>query len=102
MEAYISYITTIAVEDVLPLQPVHGIVPLSPLDETVAPDLEGFLGQGPVRVGNQAVAQIQHDVYGSVVLGATQMFVDERLPIMGDESLFRRLELLGETALERA
>jgi GH15 family glucan-1,4-alpha-glucosidase len=98
MEAYINYITTVAVEDVHPLQPVHGIVPFTPLDETIAPDLAGFLGQGPVRVGNQAAAQVQHDVYGSVVLGATQMFVDERLPRMGDEALFRQLERLGERA----
>ncbi|MFI4995160.1 MAG: glycoside hydrolase family 15 protein [Hyphomicrobiales bacterium] len=98
MEAYINYITTVAVEDAYPLQPVHGIVPFTPLDETITPDLSGFLGQGPVRVGNQAAAQVQHDVYGSVVLGATQMFVDERLPKMGDEALFHQLERLGEHA----
>ncbi len=98
MEAYINYITTVAVEDAHPLQPVHGIVPFTPLDETITPDLSGFLGQGPVRVGNQAAAQVQHDVYGSVVLGATQMFVDERLPKMGDEALFHQLERLGEHA----
>ncbi|MBV8767837.1 MAG: glycoside hydrolase family 15 protein [Hyphomicrobiales bacterium] len=98
MESYINYITTIAVEDVHPLQPVHGIVPFSPLDEVIAADLKGFRGHGPVRIGNQAAAQVQHDVYGSVVLGATQMFVDERLPKMGDEALFRQLELLGEHA----
>ena len=45
-----------------------------------------------MRVGNAAAMQNQHDVYGSVVLAATQMFVDERLPRMGDEALFRRLE----------
>ena len=82
--------------------PVHSIVPFSSLEETIAPDLKGFLGSGPVRVGNQAANQTQNDVYGSVVLAATQMFVDERLPIMGDESLFRRLEVLGESALARA
>jgi GH15 family glucan-1,4-alpha-glucosidase len=98
MEAYINYITTIAIQDPYPLQPVHGIVPFTPLDETVAPDLKGFLGQGPVRVGNEAARQVQHDVYGSVILGATQMFVDERLPKMGDEALFRQMELLGERA----
>ncbi|MFI5012785.1 MAG: glycoside hydrolase family 15 protein [Hyphomicrobiales bacterium] len=98
MEAYINYITTIATEEGHQLQPVHGIVPFTPLDEVVAPDLEGYLGHGPVRVGNQAAAQVQHDVYGSVVLGATQMFVDERLSKMGDAALFRQLELLGERA----
>ena len=34
--------------------------------------------------------QMQHDAYGSVILGASQMFIDERLPRMGDASLFRR------------
>ena len=36
------------------MRPVHGIVPFTPLDERIAPDLQGFLGHGPVRVGNQA------------------------------------------------
>ena len=91
MESYINYITTIATdgEDV---RPVHRIVPFSSLEEKIAPDLKGFLGHGPVRVGNQAESQTQNDVYGSIVLAATQMFVDERLPKMGDEALFRLLE----------
>jgi GH15 family glucan-1,4-alpha-glucosidase len=101
MESYIHYITTIAT-DPSNFQPVHGIVPFSSLEETIAPDLKGFLGHGPVRVGNQAALQIQNDVYGSVVLAATQMFVDERLPNMGDESLYRLLERLGERALALA
>jgi GH15 family glucan-1,4-alpha-glucosidase len=55
-----------------------------------------------VRVGNNAAIQEQHDVYGSVMLAATQMFVDERLPRMGDETLFRRLEPIGELAYQTA
>ncbi|RBP09681.1 GH15 family glucan-1,4-alpha-glucosidase [Roseiarcus fermentans] len=101
MESYIHYITTIAIESG-PMQPLHGIIPFSPLNEVIAPDLAGFLGQGPVRVGNQAAAQTQNDVYGSVVLAAAQMFVDERLPSMGDEPLFHMLERLGERALAAA
>ena len=84
------------------MRPVHGIVPFSSLEETIAPDLKGFLGHGPVRVGNQAAMQTQNDVYGSVVLAATQMFVDERLPKMGDESLFRLLETSRRTRARRA
>ena len=101
MEAYINYITTIATagED---MRPVHGIVPFSSLEETIAPDLKGFLGYGPVRVGNQAEKQTQNDAYGSIVLAAGQMFVDERLPKMGDESLFHLLEISGESALAHA
>src|SRR5277367_1349457 len=101
MESYINYITTIASGDE-EIQPLHGIVPFASLEERIAPDLKGFLGMGPVRVGNQARLQVQNDVYGSVVLAATQMFVDERLPKMGDESLFRLLEPLGEYARLRA
>ncbi|HTZ67105.1 MAG TPA: glycoside hydrolase family 15 protein [Roseiarcus sp.] len=101
MEAYINYITTIATtgED---MRPVHGIVPFSSLEETIAPDLKGFLAHGPVRVGNQAEKQTQNDAYGSIVLAAGQMFLDERLPKMGDEALFHLLEISGESALAHA
>lgn len=98
MESYINYITDLAIPGDTSLAPVHSIVPGTPLDEWIAPNLDGFKNNKPVRVGNEAVIQVQHDVYGSVVLGATQMFVDERLPRMGDEALFRRLEQLGRQA----
>jgi GH15 family glucan-1,4-alpha-glucosidase len=98
MEEYIHYITNIAVEAESPLRPVYGIVPVEPLDERFAPDLAGFQGMGPVRIGNQAAEQMQHDSYGSVILAAAQMFIDERLPRMGDAALFRRLEPLGAQA----
>jgi GH15 family glucan-1,4-alpha-glucosidase len=102
MEAYLNYILTVAADNDKPLAPVHSIVPGDRLDEEVAPDLAGFLGMGPVRIGNLAAIQNQHDVYGSVILAATQMFIDERLPRMGDEALFRALEPLGERAVKLA
>jgi GH15 family glucan-1,4-alpha-glucosidase len=102
MEDYLNYVTTVAAQLNEPLGPVHSIVPGEQLDEIIAKGLPGFLGMGPVRVGNDAARQVQHDVYGSVVLAATQMFVDERLPRMGDETLFKRLELIGELAFETA
>jgi GH15 family glucan-1,4-alpha-glucosidase len=98
MEEYIHYITNVAVDGERPLRPVYGIVPSEPLEEWLAPGLAGFNGWGPVRVGNQAAEQLQHDAYGSVILGASQMFIDERLPRMGDADLFRRLEPLGTQA----
>jgi GH15 family glucan-1,4-alpha-glucosidase len=98
MEGYLNYITTIAVDTEPPLQPVYGIIHNQPLTECIATDLAGYRGMGPVRVGNQAAEQTQHDAYGSVILGAAHMFIDERLPGMGDASLFRRLEPLGHQA----
>jgi GH15 family glucan-1,4-alpha-glucosidase len=102
MEAYINYILTVAADPDKPLKPVHSIVPGDPLTEEIAPDLAGFQGNAPVRVGNLAEIQTQHDVYGSTILAATQMFVDERLPRMGDAALFHALEPLGERALKLA
>ena len=55
-----------------------------------------------MRIGNAAVAQNQHDTYGSAILAATPMFFDRRLPRMGDENLFRRLEPLGEWCVKLA
>ncbi|HXP03591.1 MAG TPA: glycoside hydrolase family 15 protein [Stellaceae bacterium] len=102
MEAYINYLVTVAADLEARLRPVHSIVPGADLDESISADLTGFLGQGPVRIGNAAALQDQHDVYGSVILATTQMFFDERLPRMGEEALFRRLEPLGERAVKLA
>ncbi len=96
MEGFISFILGIAAEETL--RPVYGVVPNDSLEETIAPDLAGFRGDGPVRIGNAAVDQIQHDTFGSIILAATPMFFDRRLPRMGDESLFTLLESLGHKA----
>lgn len=102
MEDYIHYITNIAIETDRPLKPVYSIVPGDDTQEYVASKLAGFRGHGPVRIGNQAAEQLQHDAYGSVILGAAQMFIDERLPTMGDAALFRLLEPLGLQAIRFA
>ena len=66
------------------------------------PISRAFSAMGRFASATRLSSQTQNDVYGSVVLAATQMFVDERLPKMGDEALFRLLEALGERALELA
>ncbi|MDX2201851.1 MAG: glycoside hydrolase family 15 protein [Hyphomicrobiaceae bacterium] len=102
MEDYIHYTTNIALDAERPLKPVYGIVPDDDTSERIATELKGFRGNGPVRIGNQAAEQLQHDAYGSVILGAAQMFIDERLPVMGDASLFHMLEPLGMQAVRFA
>src|SRR5207253_2355385 len=67
-------------------------------DSGAIDSLPGYRGMGPVRVGNQAYRQVQHDVYGAAILAATHVFFDRRLVRRGDEVLFRRLETLGDHA----
>lgn len=101
MERYLAYIINIAANaGDSPLQPVYGIDGRAELVEREVPALEGYRGMSPVRIGNQAYNQIQHDVYGSAILAATHIFFDQRLTRHGDEALFRRLEPLGEKAIK--
>ena len=102
MEDFISYIVGIAANNGDAMRPVYGIVPSDSLEEQIAPHLKGYRGDGPVRIGNAAALQDQHDTYGSVILAAMPMFFDHRLPRPGDESLFRVLEPLGAKAVELA
>jgi GH15 family glucan-1,4-alpha-glucosidase len=97
MERYLGYIINIAAGG--PLQPVYGIDGRAELTEHEVPALEGYRGMGPVRIGNLAYRQVQHDVYGSAILAATHVFFDQRLTRRGDEALFHRLEPLGEQAI---
>jgi GH15 family glucan-1,4-alpha-glucosidase len=96
MEDFISFILGVASEEFV--RPVYSIVPADPMDEEIAPALKGYRNNAPVRVGNAAVGQVQHDTYGSIILAATPMFFDRRLPRPGDEGLFRLLEKLGNLA----
>jgi GH15 family glucan-1,4-alpha-glucosidase len=103
MERFIDYVTTvIALERRTALKPVYSIEPETTLSEGVAAELKGYRGHAPVRIGNAAVEQTQHDVYGSVILAASQMFFDERLPQKGDLALFKLLEPMGAHALNMA
>ncbi len=103
MEDFIRYITDVAALDAeRRLDPVYPVVPGHPIPERIAEALEGYRGMGPVRIGNAAADQAQHDIYGSVILAAAQMFFDCRLPRPGDKGLFERLEQLGRWAARLA
>ncbi len=101
MERYLSYIVNlVAGADDGRLQPVYGISGRAVPDEQEIDSLPGYRRMGPVRIGNQAYRQVQHDAYGSAILAATHVFFDRRLLRPGDEVLFRRLEPLGERAAQ--
>ena len=102
MERYLSFILNVVAEKGdgegadRRLAPVYTLTGHHLPPERLIESLPGYRGIGPVRVGNQASEQAQHDVYGSSILAATHVFYDRRLVHQGDESLFRRLEPLGE------
>jgi len=103
MEDFIGYVANIAAYEADGrLRPLYGLTPESDLGESIVESLPGYRGMGPVRRGNGAAVQVQHDVYGSVVLAATQMFVDRRLPTRGDARLYDILAKLGRNAARYA
>ncbi|MBF9000444.1 glycoside hydrolase family 15 protein [Vibrio nitrifigilis] len=101
MEQYLRYLINLATNmDDEYLQPVFCINGSKQMEEKIIKKLDGYRGMGPVRFGNQAADQIQHDVYGAVVLSATQMFFDERIRKPDDKRLFPVLEQVGEKAVQ--
>ena len=99
MERYLDYIINIATNtNGRDLQPVYAISGKGGIEEREMGSLPGYRGMGPVRIGNQAYSQVQHDVYGAAILAAAHVFFDARLALRSDESLFRQLEQLGERA----
>jgi GH15 family glucan-1,4-alpha-glucosidase len=99
MEAYLHFIDHIVAESAESgLQPVYGLTGSPDIEEQIVTSLAGYRSMGPVRTGNQAALQTQHDVYGSVILAIAQSFFDQRLARGGDQFLFQQLERLGERA----
>jgi GH15 family glucan-1,4-alpha-glucosidase len=102
MEDFINFVLGIASEENAILNPCYSIVPSGKLDESVAAGLKGYRGHGPVRLGNAAGAQTQHDAYGSVILAAMPIFFDRRLPRPANPALFSLLEKLGNHSAKLA
>lgn len=99
LEGYLEYLRNI-VENAKGghIQPLYGVGGEERLEESFAPALTGYRGMGPVRVGNQAYEQMQHDAYGQIVLSSTQAFFDRRLYRMSGAEDFEALEAVGERA----
>ncbi len=68
--AFMDFLTRWAIPDGSPhgpLQVMYGIDGRVNLAERELPDLEGFRGSAPVRVGNDAANQLQLDIYGELM-----------------------------------
>jgi pentatricopeptide repeat protein len=99
LEGYLAYLRNIV--DATgggPIQPLYGVGLETEMDERIVESLAGYRGMGPVRAGNQAHLQDQHDVYGQIVLASVQAFHDSRLLREPCESDFHALESVGERA----
>lgn len=102
LESYLEYLRNI-VDNAKDghIQPLYGVGGEATLIEREAPALNGYRGMGPVRVGNQAYEQIQHDAYGQIVLSNAQAFFDHRLLRVAGHGDFEALEPVGERAWEK-
>ncbi|HUJ04180.1 MAG TPA: glycoside hydrolase family 15 protein, partial [Rhizomicrobium sp.] len=103
MEHFVRFLLdTVVNEQARDLNPLYPIVASTNLSEINAKSLAGFHGMGPVRIGNAAATQKQTDVFGSVILSASQLFWDERVNLVGGPELYKRLRPVGESALAMA
>jgi GH15 family glucan-1,4-alpha-glucosidase len=99
MEEYLLWLNNVVVRSGGGhIQPLYGIGQEEKLPEAILGHFPGYRGQGPVRVGNQAQEHFQHDVYGNIVLGASQSFHDHRLFRRAGHAEFSHLEAVGEQA----
>ncbi len=78
MEGYFNYIANISVSESFRYQPLYRIDGSPHLDEYVLDHLEGYKGNQPVRVGNQANEHIQNDIYGQVMISILPLYTDHR------------------------
>lgn len=80
-EQFIHYLLNVAsssTRESLELAPLYRIDGRSDLEERVLDAWPGYLNEGPVRVGNGAALQAQHDVFGEMVLALAPLFLDAR------------------------
>lgn len=99
MEGFVRFVVDAVERDIDgPVAPLFAIAPGADLTERHAGSLAGYRGMGPVRVGNEAATQLQNDGYGSIVMSATQLFVDRRLAPGGSEGLYNLLTTVARRA----
>jgi GH15 family glucan-1,4-alpha-glucosidase len=78
MERFLEYLRNLCEQSGGTLQPAYRINGDSCAEERVLEHLDGFHGEGLVRVGNQAFEHVQNDVYGEMVLAVSRLFLDTR------------------------
>ncbi len=100
-EGFVSFLKNIVRSSAEHLQPVYSISGDSRLTEVTLDHLSGYLGNQPVRAGNQAYAQVQTDVYGEMIAAMSPFLLDirfsEYLMAGADHLVERLLDRVDET-----
>ena len=78
LEKYFDFINNILRNAEDSLQPIYSVTGEMKLPEKSL-ELNGYLGNKPVRIGNKAYTQIQNDVYGQVLVSLLPLYTDRRL-----------------------
>jgi GH15 family glucan-1,4-alpha-glucosidase len=94
MERYFNYVSDISVSENFRYQPLYGITGEKNLYENTLDHLEGYMGNKPVRVGNQAYEHIQNDIYGQVLISLLPLYTDHRFVFSERKDSARWIEYL--------
>jgi GH15 family glucan-1,4-alpha-glucosidase len=96
-EAFVSFLRDVA--EAGPLQPVYGIGGERELVERHLDHLAGYGGSRPVRIGNAAYVQRQHDLMGEMILCFDTITGDPRVVFEEHDSILRLVERLVADAI---
>ncbi|CAH0145575.1 Trehalase [Pedobacter sp. Bi27] len=78
MEKYFNYLSDISHAEDTRYQPLYGIAGEREITEHTLNHLEGYKGEQPIRIGNQAYEHIQNDIYGQVLISMLPLYTDHR------------------------
>jgi GH15 family glucan-1,4-alpha-glucosidase len=99
-EAFVGFLRDVAEQG--PLQPVYGIGGERDLPETHLEHLSGFGGSKPVRVGNAAYLQRQHDLMGEIILCLETLLTDARVITDDVDEVLTLVERFVQEAMDVA
>ncbi len=76
-ERYFQFIANVKQKEDGRYNPLYTVLGDNNIEERII-DLDGYKGNKPVRIGNQAMEHIQNDTYGQVLLSLLPLYTDSR------------------------
>ena len=78
LEKFFHYVQNLILDRTPVVHPVYTVTG-DPVPQEQHLPLAGYLDNQPIRVGNDAAGQRQHDVYGQVLISLLPLYIDKRL-----------------------